>query len=133
MKSRILVFSLILFSSMCMMGSDSCKVVVNVKTPPVSFVTDNSGSKDASIDVAPGQGFQLGVPYQNGKAPFKCTLANAPAWMAVDSATPGYCNVTGTVPVDATDGSFTGDLTVTDASGTSAKLSLGSKAPTPGT
>jgi hypothetical protein len=139
MKKRLFVFTVILFCNLCMMGSDSCKVTVNVKIPPVSFATDGNGAKGATADIAPGQSFQIFVSYQDGKAPYTCTIANAPSWMKVDAVgVNDVCTVSGTVPSKNPDGttfegSFTADLTVTDASGTSAKLSLGSKAPTPGT
>jgi hypothetical protein len=127
MKSRLFL-TIIVLCSISMMASDSCKVTVNVKRPAVSFVVDTDGTKGGSMDVAPGQSFQIYIPYQNGKAPYTCALANAPSWMKVDSTTPFFCGVTGTVPdknpdgTDFADGSFTGDLTVTDAIGTSAKM-----------
>jgi hypothetical protein len=128
---RFRLFLTIIALTASMMASDSCRVTVHVKTPPppaVSFAPDSNGNPAApSITVAPGSSFQLEVAYVNGKGPFVCTLANAPAWMAANANNPGFCEVKGTVPDDAADGDFGGDLTVTDATGASATIRLGDR------
>lgn len=127
MKSRFLLTTLVL-CSISMMASDSCKVTVHVKAPPVSFSLDNNGNKPApEITVTPGQPFQISVGYQDGKAPYTCTIANAPTGWTAAATTPGFCDVKGNAP-DA-EGDYSADLTVTDANGTSATVALGPKPP----
>jgi hypothetical protein len=134
MRSRVLVVSLILLSSMCMMGSDSCKGVVKVKIPPATFEKSSDPSGAWVLDAAmPGQGFTWSIPYSGGKAPFACSLkavdAQTPlaSWMTVESQTPGFCTIHGTVPSDAQDGAqFPFELDLTDGTGVTAKLIVGS-------